>query len=125
MGWRAHALRDLEERSFLLPSGFSGTEITRPGTHDLAAVLFHGFQCNRIMMIELGRYLAHAGIHVFLFDFPGHGASTLEFVEDRIADQSAQAFKELSETYRISPADRKSTRLNSSHIQKSRMPSSA
>ena len=33
--------------------------------------------------------------------------------------------RELAETFQVSRRDRKSTRLNSSHIQKSRMPSSA
>ncbi len=105
LGWRTYALRDLDERAFLLPSGFPGTEIAlRNSRPDVTAVLFHGFQCNRIMMTELGRYLAHAGIHVFLVDFPGHGASKLRFFLDTVAQQSAQAFGELVETYKISPA---------------------
>ena len=48
----------------------------------------------------------------------GHGWEFLSIVE------GATTLQEILQGRRI-PADRKSTRLNSSHIQKSRMPSSA
>ena len=40
-------------------------------------------------------------------------------------DQTKESMYKLSYVIRVSAPDRKSTRLNSSHIQKSRMPSSA
>ena len=49
-------------------------------------------------------------------------AINLNFLSRRVADGEKVVGKKIGVT---SKADRKSTRLNSSHIQKSRMPSSA
>ena len=51
-----------------------------------------------------------------LRDVPGIGESTAARIEEFLDTGSIRRYEEL---------DRKSTRLNSSHIQKSRMPSSA
>ena len=52
-------------------------------------------------------------------------SSTLDNLEKGFAIQGAQLKKAQEATYRDWETDRKSTRLNSSHSAKSRMPSSA
>ena len=68
----------------------------------------------RIIPLERGRMVSH----------------TLSRADDTLLIREAQrgnraAFEELVRQYDQPVLDRKSTRLNSSHIQKSRMPSSA
>ena len=75
-------------------------------------------QGNKLLLTEKAEALAKTGHDIMTFRCwgPGDNASLLEPVDDMMADlikQNGQV------------KDRKSTRLNSSHIQKSRMPSSA
>ncbi len=41
----------------------------------LTAIVAHGFSGSKELMSSIGVELAHAGIAVYLFDFPGHGQS--------------------------------------------------
>lgn len=43
------------------------------------ALILHGFQCNKSMMIQLGKSLALNGVQSYLIDLPGHGASDVPF----------------------------------------------
>ena len=72
-------------------------------------IFIHGVLNDHSVWILQSRYLAHHGWNVWAIDLPGHCKSGGE------APASVEAAAE----------DRKSTRLNSSHIPLSRMPSSA
>ena len=69
---------------------------------------------------EKGRMLAQ--VDLLEGDKPGDSRVVFNITEGRVAKISSIEFTGISF---VSAADRKSTRLNSSHIQKSRMPSSA
>lgn len=45
----------------------------------LNAFLLHGLQCNKSMMVQLGKHLALNGVRAYLIDLPGHGASPVRF----------------------------------------------
>jgi hypothetical protein len=45
----------------------------------LNAFLLHGFQCNKSMIVQLGKYLALHGVRAYLIDLPGHGASPVGY----------------------------------------------
>ena len=110
-----------------------------PGPRDLAIVMAHGFtqswQLPRVWTIAR-RFNLTAG--VVTFDFRGHGRSgglsTLGDLEINDLDVAVAWARELGyqprrcqrpSTQRTTMTDRKSTRLNSSHITRPRMPSSA
>jgi len=47
-----------------------------PNPRSLSALIVHGFQCNKSMMVQLAKYLALNGIDCYLIDLPGHGSSS-------------------------------------------------
>ena len=93
--------------------------------------------------VEFGEYdsntatimrLAESAKGADLLVFPELGLTGYEFKDAREAERYAEPFgagptsetlKKLAKRLKMTLVDRKSTRLNSSHIQKSRMPSSA
>ena len=99
------------------PSEYAGGGI--PARFPTAAPLNHVTFSRR----ELSRILSLYGRKVAAGEWRDYA---IDFLKDRAV---FSVFRRTSEVpiYRIekSPRDRKSTRLNSSHIQKSRMPSSA
>jgi pimeloyl-ACP methyl ester carboxylesterase len=75
----------------------------RPFDPALPSIVFvHGAAMDHTVWALQTRYFAHHGRNVLAIDLPGHGRSAGPAL-----------------------ADRKSTRLNSSHVALSRMPSSA
>ncbi|WP_242343581.1 alpha/beta hydrolase [Anaeromyxobacter terrae] len=80
------------------PSRLPLLEITRgaPDPRRPAALLVHGFQCNKSMMVPLARRLAGAGIDVYAVDLPGHGASHERFSEERAEAAVREALESIS-----------------------------
>lgn len=65
--------------AFRTPATFIGNnEIQGRGV----AILIHGFQCNKSMMVKLGKFLANAGMSVYAIDLPGHGDSPIAFTKE-------------------------------------------
>ena len=79
------------------------------------------------LVYHLSWMLAEMGKRVLACDFDPQANLTSAFLdEDALADLwIEEGFEAPTTIYRCIQPDRKSTRLNSSHIQKSRMPSSA
>ena len=73
---------------------------------------------------QIGLALILGGAAGNLIDRLWHGGVT-DFIDVRLGSYHWPAFNLADSAITIGAADRKSTRLNSSHIQKSRMPSSA
>ena len=103
------------------------------GVIDGAVILCHGMESdkNSEKLIALSRTLALSGMLALRFDFSYVGESSGKFADityrGEVEDlKAAYALVRSRHRGKISIlGDRKSTRLNSSHIQKSRMPSSA
>lgn len=76
------------------PSRLAVFELPREasaGSADHAALLIHGFQCNHSMMVPLARALVAEGVHVFLLDLPGHGASESVYSDAAAAEAAREA----------------------------------
>ena len=65
-------------------------------------VMVHGFQCNKSMMVQLGKFLAAQGLDVYAIDLPGHGESSVPFTFERCYEAAKVA---LSEIIRLSGAE--------------------
>lgn len=64
----------------------------RPRTHagNLVAVIAHGFAGSKDLMTSFGDEFARAGITTYLFDFPGHGESTVKLPGGNFTTSDAQ-----------------------------------
>jgi pimeloyl-ACP methyl ester carboxylesterase len=72
---------------------------------DPAALIVHGFQCNKSMMVQIAKFLAFNGIDAYLIDLPGHGASANSYTGQKALQATAQALSHLASAERI-PKDR-------------------
>ena len=45
----------------------------------VAAILLHGFKCNKSQMIPMAKYLAKKGIRSYVVDLPGHGLASTDW----------------------------------------------
>jgi pimeloyl-ACP methyl ester carboxylesterase len=59
------------------------------------AILVHGFQCNKSMMAQLGKYLATQGLEVYAIDLPGHGESQMKYTQENNYKAAKQAVEEI------------------------------
>jgi Esterase/lipase len=57
----------------------SNTRSAKKGT----VILVHGSQCNKSMMVQLGKALAQQGLDAYAIDLPGHGASRATFTLEK------------------------------------------
>ena len=95
------------------------------GKGGFAGSIFGGWQIGAITLFESGAYLTPG---VFGVSFTGSRANLLGNPNLSRSQRSIDRWFDVSKLANPAPGqlgDRKSTRLNSSHIQKSRMPSSA
>jgi len=60
-----------------------------------SAVVFHGLSSNRILMQQLGRWLAAQGFRVYLVDAPGHGDTPGVFTHAATLDTYIRILSEL------------------------------
>ncbi len=60
------------------------------GETSLVAVVTHGFAGSKEQMTGIGTELAHAGITSYLFDLPGHGASSVPLSQVALSQVSTQ-----------------------------------
>ena len=60
------------------------------------AVLVHGFQCNKSMMVQLGKFLALHGLDAYTIDLPGHGESNTSFKLGECWEATRQAISEIA-----------------------------
>jgi len=58
-------------------------------------ILVHGFQCNKSMMAQLGKYLASQGLDVYAIDLPGHGESHMRYTQENNYEAAKQAVEEI------------------------------
>jgi pimeloyl-ACP methyl ester carboxylesterase len=72
---------------------------------DSAALIVHGFQCNKSMMVQIAKFLAFNGIDAYLIDLPGHGASADAYTGEKALQATAQALWHLVSAKHI-PKDR-------------------
>jgi alpha-beta hydrolase superfamily lysophospholipase len=72
---------------------------SRPG--DPAALIVHGFQCNKSMMVQIAKFLAFNGIDAYLIDLPGHGASANSYDGQKALQATDQALWHLASAERI------------------------
>jgi len=81
--WKHHGERGLRADEFLIdtpePTLVLRIENRAQGGPPLNAFLVHGFQCNKSMMVQLGKYLALHGVRAYLIDLPGHGGSPVGY----------------------------------------------
>lgn len=74
----------------------------RPGREGgPVALLVHGYQCNKSMMLQLAKFLALNGIDSYVIDLPGHGASTDTYADAKAPQATAQALWHLIVRERI------------------------
>lgn len=86
-------------RPFTSPEGTPLSSTYYPGSVSRGVLLLEGFGADQHMMRSLIRDLTASGIHVFTFDYPGHGSSTgsLDYDNastDRLARQVQVAMTE-------------------------------
>ena len=73
--------------AFTLPGGRGEVPVPvlrytpQGASRDVVAVVAHGLFANKELMSDYGVELARAGITTYTFDFPGHGESTVPFIE--------------------------------------------
>ena len=101
--WFPAGWTGLSARRVTLADGLSVRVVEAGPPDGPPVVLIHGWAVSSYLWRHTLGGLAAAGYRTYAPDLPGHGLSDAP----------------------TNKGDRKSTRLNSSHIQKSRMPSSA
>ena len=68
-----------------------------------AAVVLHGLSANRIIMQNLGQWLAAQGFRVYLVDAPGHGDTPGHFSNAETLDSTLGVLSELLRSGQIDP----------------------
>jgi len=98
----------IDTRHFYLTDSFNTPVVriwdTGIAKREAVAVLVHGFQCNKSMMVQLGKFLAAQGLDVYAIDLPGHGESSVSFTFERCYEATRLA---LSEIIRLSGTEEK------------------
>lgn len=91
--------RNIITRHFLLTDSFHTPVLhiwdTRIQKKKGIAVLVHGLQCNKSMMVQLGKFLAAHGVDSYAIDLPGHGESSVPFTYERCYDAAKEATSEI------------------------------
>ena len=102
----------------------------------LALALLLVFTVTRVIFVPQGEFITFAALSLSLLEagrtpgtlyilvFGGLAAAAIETF-GALRERAWRRLPRIVALYVVLPVDRKSTRLNSSHIQKSRMPSSA
>ena len=89
----------LATKRFYLPDRFHTPVLQITNTESTekkgVAILVHGFQCNKSMMAQLGKYLATQGLEVYAIDLPGHGESQMRYTLENNYEAAKQAVAEI------------------------------
>src|SRR5690606_41133999 len=91
------------------------TVVSEWGAGDRNAVLLHGVSGNRHYCSDLAEELVAEGWHVFAPDLRGAGESKID--SDDQVGREIQTYVEDLRAWTSALGDRKSTRLNSSHVK--------
>ena len=104
---KKHVEKGIQVRESLLdtavPTPLLAIRAEQQDSPPLAAFIVHGYQCNKAMMVQLGKYLALNGINSYLIDLPGHGSSRARFDSEACYAIVRDTIRRLVDAERLDP----------------------